>query len=171
MEQRGYLLPKVGFAGLLLLYGLSGALEPQRFWLLNGADLAFHEFGHLAFGFLGEFVQFLGGTLMQLIVPAGIAGHFYYRGERYGFAVALFWIAQNFFNIAVYVGDARAQALPLVGGGIHDWNYLLGRIGLLEFDGSIAALLRLLGWALMLFSVGLAVRFSRIEECQSLDEP
>jgi len=163
MGQRGYHLPKVAFAGLLLLYGLSGAVDPQRFWLLNGADLAFHEFGHLAFGFLGEFVQFLGGTLMQLIVPAGIAVHFYLRQERYGFAVALFWIAQNLFNIAVYVADAQAQALPLVGGGIHDWNYLLGRMGLLELDGGIAGFLRLLGWALTLFSVALAVKFSQLE--------
>lgn len=161
MGQKSYSLPRVAFAGLLLLYGVRGALDPERFWLLNGVDLAFHEFGHLAFGLLGEFVQFLGGTLLQLSIPAGIAVYFYRREERYSFAITLFWVAQNLFNIAVYVADAREQVLPLVGGGIHDWNYLLGRIGLLEFDDSMAMLLRLLGWALMLFSVALALRHSK----------
>ncbi len=150
--------------GLLLLYGVSGGLDPNRFWLLNGADLAFHEFGHLAFGMFGEFVQFAGGTLMQLLIPLGIALYFWRRGERFSSAVALFWVAQNFFNIAVYVGDARVRALPLVGGGIHDWGYLLGRMGLLELDGVIANLIRFLGWALMLFSVGLGLTFSRVDE-------
>ncbi len=161
MKRGHYSLPKVGFMGLLLLYGISGGLDANRFWLLNGTDLAFHEFGHLAFGMFGQFIQFAGGTLMQLLIPSGIAFYFHRRGERYNSAAALFWVAQNFFNIAVYVGDARAQALPLVGGGIHDWAYLLGRMGLLELDGTIATLSRLLGWALMLFSVGLGLTFSR----------
>jgi len=39
--------------------------------------------------------------------------------------VALWWVAQNLWNISVYVKDARAEELPLVGGGEHDWNYLL----------------------------------------------
>jgi hypothetical protein len=160
MAQGHNSLLKLGFMGLLLVYGVSGGFDSNRFWLLNGADLAFHEFGHLAFGIFGEFVQFAGGTLMQLLIPFGIALYFLRRTEHYSAAVALFWVAQNFFNIAVYVADARARALPLVGGGIHDWAYLLGRMGLLEQDGSIATLLRLLGWALMLFSVGLGVRFA-----------
>lgn len=170
MEQSGFHLPRAAFAGILLVYGVSGGLNPDRFWLLNGADLAFHEFGHIAFNFLGEFGQFLGGTLMQLAIPAAIAGYFYWQKERYGFSVTLFWVAQNLFNVAVYVGDARSQALPLVGGGIHDWNYLLGRTGLLEHDTGIAGLLRLLGWVLMLLSVGLAVKFSRRAEAEEADE-
>jgi hypothetical protein len=81
--------------------------------------------------------------------------------------VALFWVAQNLFNIAVYVGDARAQLLPLVGGGIHDWAYMLGRMGLLQSDGTIAKLLRLLGWTLMLSAIGFGWRFSRRDEEES----
>jgi len=35
-------------------------------------------------------------------------------------------------NIAWYLGDAQAQVLPLVGGDIHDWNWLLSKAGLLS---------------------------------------
>jgi hypothetical protein len=38
----------------------------------------------------------------------------------------------------VYVADARTEALPLVGGGEHDWAYLLGRLGWLKFDQIIS---------------------------------
>ncbi|RPI27299.1 MAG: hypothetical protein EHM61_08900 [Acidobacteria bacterium] len=169
MEVKQYSLPKAAFMGLLLLYGISGGLDPQRFWLLNGVDLAFHEFGHLAFGFLGEFIQFAGGTLMQLLIPIGIAVHFYRRDERYSAAATLFWIGQNLFNIAVYVGDARAQVLPLVGGGIHDWAYMLGRLNLLQLDTTLANLLSFLGWVLMLASVGFGLKFARHNEEEFLE--
>ena len=42
--------------------------------------------------------------------------------------------------------DARALELPLVGGGVHDWNTILTRGDLLQYDARIAALLRLAGW-------------------------
>jgi hypothetical protein len=164
MELRNYSLPKVAFVAVLLLYGISGGLNPDRFWLLNGVDLAFHEFGHMAFAMFGDFIQFAGGTLMQLLIPLAIAAYFYRRGEHFSSAVALFWVAQNFFNIAVYAADARTQALPLVGGGIHDWGYLLGRTGLLESDGTIAGVFKTVGWALIFFSIGWALKSSRLDE-------
>ena len=37
-------------------------------------------------------------------------------------------------NISVYMADARDLALPLVGGGDHDWNELFYRFGLLGED-------------------------------------
>ena len=36
--------------------------------------------------------------------------------------------------------------LPLVGGGDHDWNTILTRWHLLQYDTRIAAVLRLAGW-------------------------
>ena len=48
--------------------------------------------------------------------------------------MVLWWIGQNFWNISVYVKDARSMELPLVGGGYHDWNYLLDAVGLLHRD-------------------------------------
>jgi hypothetical protein len=41
--------------------------------------------------------------------------------------------------------DARAQELPLVGGGEHDWAFLLERAGLLERDQAVAGAVYLIG--------------------------
>jgi hypothetical protein len=50
------------------------------------------------------------------------------------------------------VADARAQELPLVGGGEHDWAYLLARFGLLARDQDIAGAVRTLGLLLVVAS-------------------
>ncbi|SRR5260221_1079159 len=60
----------------------------------------------------------------------------------------------NVNGVARYVGDARALQLDLVspfGGGddgvIHDWNWLLDKLGWLTHDHAIAAVLRALAIA------------------------
>ena len=64
----------------------------------------------------------------------------------------LFWLGVNFFEIAIYIADARRQALPLIAIGaegeaiIHDWNYLLSYWGWLMYDQTIANIVRILGW-------------------------
>ncbi len=93
----------------------------------------------------GEFIGFLGGTLMQLLMPAAFVTYFWRQGDRHAATVALWWVAQNLWNVSVYVQDARAELLPLVGGGEHDWNYLLGRLGLLNQDRLIGGGVRIIG--------------------------
>ena len=104
-----------------------------RTWcFLDYVNLAFHEAGHLFFGFLGSTVMFLGGSLGQLLVPLALALNFRLREERpFGAAVCSWWVGQNLINISVYMADARALSLPLVGGGDHDWNELFFRWGTL----------------------------------------
>jgi hypothetical protein len=63
-----------------------------------------------------------------------------------GFAAALIWFFENWFNIARYMADARKQELPLVGGGDHDWFTIFARWHLLQYDTRIAAALNLAGW-------------------------
>jgi hypothetical protein len=111
--------------------------DPGSFGLLDAVDLAIHEAGHVFFGIFGEFMGFLGGTLFQLLIPVTFFGYFLQRHNRFAAAVMLWWIAQNLWNISVYVKDARDMALPLVGGGQHDWNYLLEAVGLLHRDQQV----------------------------------
>jgi hypothetical protein len=128
-------------------------LHPERYGFLDSLDLAIHETGHLVFGPFGELIGYLGGTLMQLIVPAVFAWYFLRRGDRHAATVALWWLAQNCWNISVYVRDARAQELPLVGGGEHDWTYLLDRFDLLEKDLAIGRAVHLAGVGLYVLSI------------------
>jgi hypothetical protein len=130
---------------VIAAYGGFLLLNPGHYGWLDSLDLAIHEFGHPLFGLFGEFIGSLGGTLMQLLMPAAFVAYFWRRGDRHAAMVALWWIAQNLWNISVYVQDARAEELPLVGGGEHDWNYLLGTLGLLQQDRLIGDGVRLLG--------------------------
>ena len=133
----------------LLLYGAYGLRHQGEGTLLDGVDLAIHETGHLVFGPFGEFAGFAGGTLFQLLMPLAFVIYFLRRHDRYAASVALWWVGQNCGHIAVYVADARAQELPLVGGGEHDWEYLLGRMGLMAQDHAIARAITLVGYVLV----------------------
>ncbi|MES0874652.1 hypothetical protein [Sinimarinibacterium thermocellulolyticum] len=83
---------------------------------LHGVDLAFHEFGHLLFSFLGEWMMYLGGSLLQILVPLLLAVYFVCKQHQpFSAAVCLWWCGQNFIDVAPYIADARALALPLVG--------------------------------------------------------
>lgn len=128
-------------------------LHPERYGFLDSLDLAIHETGHLVFGPFGELIGYFGGTLMQLIVPLVFAGYFFRKGDRHAATVALWWLAQNCWNISVYVSDARAQELTLVGGGEHDWTYLLDRFDLLEKDLAIGRAIHLVGVVLYILSI------------------
>ena len=139
------------FVGASLGFGLLWVLvlASESGWvpLLDGVNLVFHEAGHPLFGLLGwEPLTILGGTLMQLLVPLLVLGSFWLRREAPGTAFAGVWCCENLLNIARYVADARAQVLPLVGGGEHDWADLLGRWGCLQQDTALGQGLRALGW-------------------------
>lgn len=126
---------------------------------LDRVDLIAHEAGHLLFGYFGEFMLVIGGTLGQLLVPAGIAAYFVTRREFYSAAVVSFWLGQNMFNISVYIKDAAAMELPLVsiGGGdsVHDWNWLLLKFNVLAWDQTIGNMTFGLGVLIVIASVSL----------------
>jgi hypothetical protein len=134
----------------LALYGAYLLAHLGQGSLLDGVDLAIHETGHLVFGPFGELIGFAGGTLMQLIMPALFIGYFVRRGDQHSASVALWWVGQNCANISIYAADARAQELPLVGGGEHDWAYLLGRFGWLAHDQGVGRAFHTLAILLML---------------------
>lgn len=136
------------------VYGIACLRSPETFRLLDFVNLPVHETGHLVFAPFGEFISALGGTLLQLIMPLCFVVSFHRRKDHFAAAIVLAWVAQNLWNISVYIADARAQVLPLVGGGEHDWAYILGRLGMLEHDQSLARAVRfagalLFGWAML----------------------
>ena len=131
--------------------------DPLYGSLFSGITLGIHELGHLLFAFAGRFVGIAGGSVAQLAAPL-IAGVLLWRQRDYfGISVAGAWEAFALWNLATYVGDARARELPLVSlssDPIHDWNYLLGRLGMLSWDHVLAGLLRLA--AFLLWAAALA---------------
>lgn len=152
---------------VIAVYGIVCIRSPGTFRLLDFVNLPVHETGHLVFAFFGEFVSALGGTLLQLIMPLCFVISFHRRKDPFAAAIVLAWVAQNLWNISVYIADARAQVLPLVGGGEHDWAYILGRLDLLEHDQGIADCVRYAGVILFAFAMVRAWHWST----QTLDEP
>ena len=136
---------------LLAAYGISCLRHPGEFRIVDNINLPIHETGHLVVAPFGEFLTVAGGTLFELIVPAVFLGYFLTRRDRHAASVALWWIAENLWYIAVYIADARAQELPLVGGGEHDWAYLLGEHGLMHRDIAIGHTVHM--WGVVLFVV------------------
>ena len=59
------------------------------------------------------------------------------------------------FNISVYVKDARAQVLPLLGGEgvIHDWNYILWSLHMLNWDQVVGKLIYTAGLLVLGMSI------------------
>ncbi len=107
---------------------------------LDTLNLLVHEAGHLCFFFLGEFWHAAGGSIMQVLLPAVLAGHFWQYDSPLGVQVSLLWLGQNALNVSVYAADARAQDLALMAGREHDWHHLLASLGLLDYDRAVAFL-------------------------------
>ena len=144
---------RAGLTLVLAIYGFICLRSPGEYRWLDSLDLAIHETGHLVFIVGGETLTILGGTLFQLMVPAAFAIALWRAGDRHGATVPLWWMGQNCWNISVYIRDARAQELPLVGGGEHDWAALLGQWRLMSRDGEIADAAHLLGVLIYLAAI------------------
>lgn len=136
---------RLALTAALAVYGWVLLRAPDAYSWLDSLDLAIHETGHLVFGLGGEMLTLLGGTILQLLVPAVFAAALWRQGDRHGATVPLWWLGQSCWNVSVYIKDARAQELPLVGGGEHDWAIILGELGLLPRDHSIGGAVFLAG--------------------------
>lgn len=124
--------------------------------LLHGSILIFHEAGHVIFMPFGEFMMVLGGSLFQLMVPAFFVGYFARRRDAYAACFATLYLAASMANLAVYIADARAGELPLLGGerSSHDWTFLLIEMKMLDRDVAIGRFVHNL--AVMVFWIALA---------------
>jgi len=112
------------------------------YFFIDNADLVIHEAGHLFFFIFGRFIYTAGGTLMQIILPSFIAWYFFRNRYRLGVQISLLWLGQNLINISVYAADAQSKKLHLLGGSnvYHDWAYMLGALGIAEYDAYVGYL-------------------------------
>jgi hypothetical protein len=139
---------------------------------IDPVNLVVHEGGHALFGWFGSTIGLWGGTLLQLLVPFLLAAYFASQRQAPAFAFCLFFFFENFLGIAIYMADARAMQLPLVTIGdpeftIHDWNAIFTSLGLLNWDTSIAAVVRSVGWiGMALVPVWLVIQGQAIKEAR-----
>jgi hypothetical protein len=149
---------------LLLIYGWKFIFTPMEMSstvmpFMHLVNLPFHEAGHIIFMLFGRFIMFLGGTLGQLLMPIICMGALLITTRNtFGASASLWWLGQNFMDIAPYINDARALELVLIGGVTgrdtdgHDWENILHTLGLLKYDHVIAHIAYTIGIFLMIVS-------------------
>ena len=132
--------------GLAVFFALVFVSEPGFVFIVDHANLLFHEAGHPFVGLFSQCLEPYGGTIGQLVFPVVLAVSFWRKGLALSFAGSLIWFFENWLNIERYMADARALELPLIGGGDHDWNTIFSRWNVLSYDTQIAGAVRILAW-------------------------
>lgn len=158
--------PRLALAIIASLYFFWCAYDPSQWHLIDGVNLVIHEAGHIVFSPFGEFMMIAGGSLLQVIIPSLFVGYFGYQHNYYSAAIVLFWVGQSILNVSVYAADSQVLLLPLLGGqdSTHDWNYMLGSLGLLQSTMKVAWTIRIVGTVLILLAAFGSIWFARRNE-------
>jgi len=160
LAARGLLLLFLALWTLAFLrHGMSASYLMSSF--MHVVHLVFHEAGHVLLMPFGRFLGVLGGSALQLLIPLLCGGVFLLQNrDPFAASVTLWWAGQSLMDLAPYVADARALRLPLLGGGTgaevegHDWEYLLGTLGLMNQDVRLGRLAFAAGALAMLAALG-----------------
>ncbi|MEI9962108.1 MAG: hypothetical protein WDM76_13545 [Limisphaerales bacterium] len=92
--------------GVILFLVLVFASEPGFVFLLDHANLLFHEAGHPIIGLFSNRLEPYGGTIGQLVFPVVLAVSLWRKGQALAFAASVIWFFENWLNIARYMADA-----------------------------------------------------------------
>jgi hypothetical protein len=156
-----YIPPKIDYSGFyfraalfigIFLWSLKFIFTPMTSnysgeSFLHLVNLPFHEAGHVFFGFFGQFIRSLGGSLGQILMPLICFFTLLVKTkDTFGAAVCLWWFGENFIDIAPYMNDANKLTMMLLGGntgasapyGFHDWEYILTETGLIRYTDVLA---------------------------------
>jgi hypothetical protein len=157
---RALILLVLFFWGLMFVFSSIGSnYSGQSF--LHLVNLPFHEAGHILFRLFGRFLATMGGSLTQLLVPLLCLLTFLLKTrDAFGASVCLWWLGENLIDLAPYINDARDLNLVLLGGvtgkdvdDFHDWEFILRKLGLLEYDHLLAKTAHVIGALLMTCAV------------------
>jgi hypothetical protein len=103
-----------------------GYSPPFVLFVVDTVNLFIHEAGHLFFKPFGMTVHILGGSLLQVLLPAALL-FVTWRHNVHQIGLPGFWVGENLVNVSAYMLDAPYRRLRLIARGlIHDWNWLLG---------------------------------------------
>lgn len=150
---------------IIILWGMAFIIHPMASnyagrSFMHMVNLPFHEAGHIIFSPLGGFIGTFGGSLMQILVPVICVIVFLVKTrDTFAASVSLWWVGESFLDLAPYINDARSLQLVLLGGvtgrdveGYHDWEYILSRLGMLEYDHMLAYMAHAFGILIMLLA-------------------
>ncbi|NNL13683.1 MAG: hypothetical protein HKO82_08365 [Acidimicrobiia bacterium] len=129
----------------------------RRVPLLSMFDLGIHELGHLITRPFGMVVSFVMGSGLQILVPFGLAGYFWFwQRDRVSTGLLMCWGATAMQDVSVYIADAPYRSLQLIG-GTHDWWWLLSRRAHLDWADELSRGVWVAGLLLGLAGLGIIV--------------
>ncbi len=111
------------------LYVPTAAMHlPAVLWFIHLILLYIHEAGHAFFSPFGDTMYYLGGSIMQVLVPFVWILTAWHERSRLVYA-AIFFTGLSMVDVSIYMKDAATRILPLLGGSKthHDWWTVLYR--------------------------------------------
>jgi hypothetical protein len=163
---------RVSRAPLILLlawFTLSHLALGAKWVFVDNVNLVLHEAGHFLFGWGGQSLAALGGTIGQLMWPAAFAAYFRFsQRNRFAATACVWWFGENLIGVGRYMADAAFEELALIGGDVHDWNFLFGRWGLLSSGQEIGSATRWIGGLLMVGALVLLARWTAFPSAADL---
>ncbi len=123
----------VGAYILYILYVLATAYAPGErptnpplfLFILDTINLFIHEAGHFFTIPFGQVIYVLGGSLVQVALPAALLVVTLMQ-QAHQAPYSAFWVGESMINVSVYIADAPYRKLHLIGRGTkHDWHWLL----------------------------------------------
>jgi hypothetical protein len=101
--------------------------QGERIPGLTYVNLAMHQAGHMFTYSASELTTAMAASIAQVAIPLLIALYFFFlRSDWVGAGVSLVWAATSAAEVSLFVADARAQKLELLGDDKHDWAFILG---------------------------------------------
>jgi hypothetical protein len=130
--------------------------------VLAYVDLGIHELGHMLTFWMPPLLTAMAGSILQVMVPVGLALYFWGTQHDRPAAGLLFgWAATSAYDAARYIADAPYERLPLLGGD-HDWAFVLFEVDQMERASAYATTAQLVAWGMLLGGVALlASRYVR----------
>ncbi|MBM4168653.1 MAG: hypothetical protein FJ215_05800 [Ignavibacteria bacterium] len=130
---------------------------PFVVFVVDTINLFIHEGGHGVFGIFGTFVGFLGGSLMQVLIPLATVIVFFKSGFR-SLIFTLYWLGHNLINVSIYIADAPYRKLRLISKhAIHDWGWICDKLGITHHAESIATVVLVIGGATCIAALGVGL--------------
>jgi hypothetical protein len=132
------------------------------FFIVNQTLGIVHEVGHGVCYLLHcpEFVAAANGTVFQLLFPFLIGYYYKRKGQRFAYFIGLFFLGISLHYSAWYMSTAgQGLFLPasksfLGVDGLHDFNFILTQLHLLEYHKILAGFFRFVAFCIMLYSLG-----------------
>ena len=125
------------------------------FLFIDSANLVVHEGGHNLFSWFGPTLCLWGGTLLQWLVPCLLAVYFFRQRETAGFVFCLFFFFENWLYTAPtwpthgpWCCPWSRPVTPSLPGTT--FNAIFSSLGVLDYDTTIVAVVRALGWCGMI---------------------